>query len=181
MGNKKISLEAYISLEADWSQLKSILKNINGYPKWVLPRINERSSGDKFFIQFASITPAPNSTDTLDVDVFLSLPALKIPIRRMFRFELLPQTDDNVLTMQMTALASQDSAVKDLSGYAYFFKNPKNPSQVWVYLDVYVVLTHWLVYESLPERLLTREVGDRLKIIIENYQNYENIKGTKDP
>lgn len=181
MGNKKISLEAYVSLEADWLQLKSILKHINEYPKWVLPRINERSPGDKFFIQFASITPAQNLIDTLDVEVFLSLPALKIPIRRLFHFELLPQSDDNTLTMRMTALASTDSAVKDLSGYAHFFKNPKNPSQIWVYLDVYVILTHWLVYESLPERLLAREVGDRLRIIIENYQNYENTKGVKIP
>ncbi len=174
MGNKKITLEAFISLEADWNKLKKIATQVSDYPKWVFPRINDRGGGEKFFIQFASISALANHPNTLDIDVFLNLPALKIPVRRLFLFEPVPHPDSTVFIMRVTALAVEDSPVKDLSGFAYFFKNPKNPSQIFSYLDVSVVLTHWLVYEALPERLLTRDIGDRLKILMENYQNYEN-------
>jgi|688.fasta_scaffold1250164_1 hypothetical protein len=73
-------------------------------------------------------------------------------------------------------IPTQDSAVEDLKGTIHLFRNPKNPNQVWGYFQVSVVLTHWLVYESIPERLLYRETGDRIRIILENYQNFENTK-----
>ena len=176
MGNKRINLEAFFSAEADWNQAKKISEQIENYPKWVLPRINQRGDGEKFFIQFASISPDKKNKDILDINVYLDLPALKIPINRLFKFESISNSDKNVFTIKITAIASEDSPVKDLSGYAHVFRNPRNPNQVWGYLDVTVVLTHWLVYESLPERLLNREVGERLRILMENYQNYENTK-----
>jgi hypothetical protein len=180
MGNKKITLEAFVSMEAEWSLIKLISKQILEYPKWTFPHINERGDGDKFYIQFTSITNDPNNPNNIDIEITLALPGLKIPIHRSFQFEPVFPKDPNVFAVKATVLESKDSPVQDMFGYVYFFKNPKNPSRVWAYSDISVVLTHWLVYESLPERLLQRETGDRIRILMENYQSFENSKRESD-
>ena len=176
MGNKTIALEAFISFDADWNTLKKITQNIPDYPKWVMPRINERGAGDKFFIRINSIKPDEKKPNQLDIEVALALPGLNIPIQRSFSCQSVPSENPAVITMNVNTLPSKDSQVQDLAGYFHLFKNPKNPNMVWGYFQVSVVLRHWLVYESIPERLLQREAGDRIKIILENYQNFENSK-----
>jgi hypothetical protein len=173
-GNKKISLEAFISIEADWKLVPKIAQQISLYPKWVLPRINDKGGGEKFYIQFSNLTADPKDPSNINVDLILSLPGLKIPISRVFHFEYLPGSDPSNFIIKVTALESKDSPVKDLFGSVYLFRAPQNSYRVWAYLDFSVVLNHWLVYESLPERLLNREAGDRIRILMEEYQTYEN-------
>lgn len=181
MGNNTLTMEAFFAVEADWNLAKSISQEVSNYPKWVTPRINDRGGGEKFFIQFSNISASSKHSNSLDIDVFLDLPALKIPIKRIFKFEPINNPDKNVFSIRVSALAAEDSPVKDLSGYSHVFKNPNNPNQLWGYLTVTVVLTHWIVYESLPERLLNREIGERIRILMENYQNYENTKRGSQP
>jgi hypothetical protein len=180
MGNKKITLETFVSMEAEWSLIKLISKQVSEYPKWTLPHINEKGGGEKFYIEFTSIVSDPNDSSHIDIELALALPGLKIPIRRSFHFEPVFPKDNDVFAVKATVLESKDSPVQNMFGYVYFFKNPKNPSRVWAYSDISVVLTHWLVYESLPERLLQREAGDRIRILMENYQSFENSKRESD-
>ncbi len=176
MGNRKISLEAFISMEADWNILKRISQKVSDFPIWALPNINNRGSGETFYIQITGMKADPFNPNNIDLQLVLALPALKIPIGRTFHFDFPPTEDKNIFSMKITTLQAEDSPVENLSGYFHFFRNPQNPTRIWVYLDISVILTHWLVYESLPERLLSRESGERIRILIENYQSFENTK-----
>jgi len=176
MGNKKISLESFVSIEADWNLLQKIAKKISNYPIWALPNINEKGGGEKFYIQIAGMTVDPKNPNNLELKVVLALPALKIPIQRVFHFEFPTSPVKNSMIMKISTVDGEDSAVQDMSGFIMFFKSPKNPNLVWAYTNVSVVLTHWLVYESLPERLLNSELGERIRISMENYQRFENTQ-----
>jgi hypothetical protein len=133
VNDKKITLEAFVSMEAEWSLIKLISKQILEYPKWTFPHINERGDGDKFYIQFTSITNDPNDPNNIDIEITLALPGLKIPIHRSFQFEPVFPKDPNVFAVKATVLESKNSPVQDMFGYVYFFKNPKNPSKMKLY------------------------------------------------
>jgi len=174
MGNNTISLESFVAVEAEWNLLKRIAKQIPDYPTWALPNINDRGGGEKFYIQIASMKANAANPSRLELDVVLSLPALKIPIQRVFQIDFSESKDKNGFILKLSTVQVGDSPVKDMSGFIMFFKSPKNPNLVWAYLDVSVVLTHWIVYESLPVKLLNSETGDRIRILMESYQRFES-------
>ncbi len=174
LGNKRISLNAYVSFEADWKLLTTLTQQFSKYPSWILPRINEFAPGEKFYIQIISISPDVKFPNHLEVQLALILPGLNIPITRVFKFEPSLATDNSILSFKITALKSEESQVKDLSGYIHFYKDPNNPFRAWGYVDITVLLNYWLVYEALPEKILNKEAGERVRIIMENYQGFEN-------
>lgn len=176
MGNKTISLESFLAMEADWTLLQKIAARVSDYPTWALPNINNRGGGEKFYIQIAGMRTSPKAPQNIELDVNLTLPGLSIPIQRVFRIDFPSRNEKDVFILKVTTVAMGDSAVKDMSGFLMFFKSPKYPNLVWVYADISVVLSHWIVYESLPEKLLNSESGERIRILMENYQRFENTQ-----
>lgn len=174
LGNRKVELEGFVSLDADWNTIQTTAKKVSDYPKWIFPRINFRGKGESFYLLFNSMELVPEAPQDLKVEIALAIPAIKISVKKNFHFEFLPQANPNQWTLTTRIVDPSDSAVESFSGYAHFYRPPHRSGRVWCYLNLSLVFNSWVIYESLPERLLSTEAGERLRILMESYQTLES-------
>lgn len=179
LGNNTIGMEAFAVVDADWVMLRAIISNFAAYPNWIPKNINDRPGGGKYYVQLKDMRLNSSDPNLLETHLLIHLPALNLDLERKFKLEFEGLTKEDVYTLTAEGIPSAESPVAALSAYIQFFRPSKKDSKVWIYASGTVTLRNWLLYESLPERLLNRESGDRVQILLDNYLTEENRKRTE--
>lgn len=171
VGNRTITLDVVISTDGDYEYAKQILPDYKGWPGWALQRINEKPDGSSYIIQILSLTPMVEPSKML-TKIFVDLPVFKQSAERGLKFksEIGPKSS----TVSVETLPSEGGFIESLKGIGRVFPAEGRRDRVWFYFQGDVKLSSWLVYEALPEKLLKRETGDRIRRIMENYTREED-------
>src|SRR5690606_15532083 len=101
-----------------------------------------------------------------------NLPFLKKNRARTFSLAASPSKGGFSIVGETSVNAK--SSVKRARAFMKAYPSEKSPGVIWVMVKAVVEFRNWLVYEALPERVLLREVGDRLQYIVTNYETEES-------
>ncbi len=173
IGNRTVEFEGFISTEADFSLVKEIFNDIPHYPRWILPHINQRPSGDSYFIKLNDLVSGPNSSTSLIATLGFELPLFKREIPCHLNFK----TENRGNSFWLTINADPNIKSKYIESFSSIIQVfQKGEGHVWIYAIGNVQFRNWLLYEALPDRMLTRETGERLQIVIDNYLAEENFR-----
>jgi hypothetical protein len=169
--NRTIEITNFILAEMDPKLAPAILADYRHYD-WVLTDINRRPTGGTYFALLLGLSVEPQTPDPLIVKFAFDLPLFNKPHEAPFKMET--HTDRGVFTLNAEAMDTSGTfthaevALKlfpaPRSGYSYLFV--KGEAQ----------LRSWVLYEALPEKLLNRESGERVRIILDNYLREETAR-----
>jgi len=177
LGNRTLELELTAAIEADFEIVREVFSQVPSYPSWVLEGINDRPSGGKFFFQVLSLEADPKIPSVLHAKFLVDLPLLKHRSRRAFRFDI--RSGPQSFTQAIEALPLEEGLIETAEGVLKIFPAARAPDLVWVYFRGMAVLRSWLLYEALPERILKKETGERLEILLANYRKVEQRRMEK--
>jgi hypothetical protein len=166
-GNRTIEFESFISQEGDLKVVPIILGNFGEFGRWALKGINQRPGGGSYYLQIHSVTVDPKLPDILKTDSELSLPVFHKQIVR--EFKMTTEQKGDVFTLIGETLPHEQSPVESASGYLRIYPAEGVNNRVWIYVHGSAILRYWIMYEALPERLMTTETGERIQIVLDNY------------
>ncbi len=172
IGDRTIEVEGFIAMEGDIALAHQILSEPKAFSRWILPGINQRPSGGGYFVKVMALNLAPGSPNTLVTDLRFDLPLFKKDISCYM--DVKTEMKGKNLWFTATVHSMKGTYIEHFEAMIQFF--PKAGGQMWVYALGQVKFKSWLLYEALPDRLLTRETGERLQIVIDNYLNEENYR-----
>ena len=171
IGERTLEFEGFISTEADINLLKTIFKEPGQYNRWLTPSINKRPSGGEYMIKLQSFNLAPQATHTLIAKLLFDLPVFKREIECYMDIK----TEQKGNAFWLTATVDANRPGTYIEGFQTVIQVfPKGKGRVWLHALGNVKFKNWLLYEALPDRLLNRETGERLQIVIDNYLAEEN-------
>ena len=84
------------------------------------------------------------------------------------------------ITVYGETLVHPEASIAKAKGTLKVFRAPQ-PNRLWFYFTGESLFRSWIFYEALPERLLTRESGERVLTVIENYQQEEQRRRATPP
>lgn len=171
MGHRTITLEVTLSTHGEYALARDILPDIRGWPGWALEKINERPDGTKYLIQVLGLEPMPDPAMML-AKLFIDIPVFRQKTERALHFK--SERGPASATVEVETLPSETGLIEVLRGVGRVFPAEGRADRIWFYFQGEVKLRSWLVYEALPERLLKRETGDRIRRIMDNYVREED-------
>ncbi len=171
-GNRTIEMVNCIATEMDPRLAPAILADTRHYADWALNGINQRPTGGTYVALLHGLNVDPKTPDLLTVTFSFDLPLFRTP--RSAAFQMESSTEKGIFTLTAEALDTSgtfthaDIALK-------VFPAPR-PGFSWLYARGEAQLRSWVLYEALPEKLLNRESGERIRIILDNYLREENSR-----
>lgn len=170
MGNRTIQVEGLIAMDGDIALAQEILSDPKEFGRWLLPNINTRPSGGEYLVKVLGLDLLSGTTNHLVTKLRFDLPLFQKDIE----CHMLVGTERKEKWLQLNANVEsmQGTYIEHFHAVLQFF--PREKGKLWVYAIGEVRFKHWILYEALPDRLLTRETGERLQIAIDNYLNEEN-------
>jgi len=180
MGNKTIEMETMIATDGDPKLANAILTDFAHYRNWMLQGLNHRPAGGEYLLKIRDFAIKPGDPSVLVANVTFDLPLFKIDL--LYAIKVGTKKENDGLTITAEALPQPansglgESPIKSTEAFAKIFPAPKHRDVVWIYLKGRTVLNNWLLYEALPDKVLERETGDRLQIIVDNYHREESQK-----
>jgi len=172
IGNRTLELEVLISSDGTYPLASQIFGAWQHYSNWALKNINKRPSGGEYFLLVRGMKVAPKDKSILALDLFVDLPIYRKPLEREFRIKT--AEEKGVMTLTVESVLNEHSLLGAAKGFLKVFPAEGKPNRVWIYLNAKATLKNWLVYEALPEKLLTRESGERIQTVMENYLEEEH-------
>lgn len=180
LGDRTIQLDSVISLDGDFELIPKIMSNFGEYSRWLIEDINRSPSGRNYYMQVKNVAVDPNTTDIVRVFYSFNLPVFKHIGNRGFRLKA--DTKPKCFSIQAEGIPHEKSIIESTVGTLRVFKGPDQPERLWVSMRGQLKLRNWIVYEALPERLITREAGERIEIMLKNFQKEEErLKATQAP
>lgn len=170
LGDKTLRLETLISLEADLPRMISIFKDVKSYPDWIIRDINVNAEGDPYRMQVLSFKPN-GIENQLVLDMNINVPIIRRKITRVAEFS--PMDIDGTFVLKAEMHPTPEGMVESGLAHMYLVQATDDNSRVWVYIDGSLKLRNWLIYQALPKRLLQREAGERVDIVLRNYMAEE--------
>lgn len=171
VGNKTILFEAYIAVEADAKLTATILSDFKNIPNWALININNKPGGGTYYVKVQEIKPDPKDSSLLNGFFKIDVPVFKSVLHGVFK--LSSEEKASVFNFRGKMIPDTNSVLDSADAVLKSFPTPKKSPFRWIYVYSTVVLRNWLLYEAFPERLLKRESGERIQIVLDNYQNEE--------
>jgi hypothetical protein len=180
VGDRTVEFEAMLTLEADRDYFKEISRDFGTFQDWVLRNINVRPSGGNYYSKIRELKPFPNDPSLLHLMVAMELPLWKAIIERDFKFQT--SEKGNVFELRGDTVPHETSVIEKATGILTMVPHPTHPSSfVAIQLRATVKIRNWLLYEALPERILQRESGERIQIVLDNYHSEEERRRNRKP
>jgi hypothetical protein len=180
VGKNTVEFEAFISLEADSKLYKKILGDFKNYPQWAIKNINNKPSGGTYYIKIKELKVSPADPNLLIGIIFIDLPIMRHNF--IGEFKLSSEETPKSYTVIGKMISGPQSILESADGMMKIFPAENKPSYRWIYVRSNVVLRNWLLYEAMPEKLLKRESGDRIQIVLDNYLDEEDrLKSSQSP
>jgi hypothetical protein len=103
--------------------------------------------------------------------------------QRIRAFRMTSNTKDPGVSIFGEAILSENSPVKFTKGYMRVFPAENSKETLWILVKALVQFRGWFLYEALPEKLLLREMGDRIRRFTDNYVAEEALvrAGSRSP
>lgn len=176
IGDKTIEMQVMISMSGNIDKARSLFTDIEHIPDWALNNINLSTTGKPFYFKINNAIS--DGKDSLNFLFTLDLPIFKHKGSKKFKFVSKNIPYGFLVSAEATKEANSviSSAIADL----YVFSAERDPRQLWLAVLAKVTFNQWLLYEALPERLVTRESASRLERLILNYQNEEDKNYEKE-
>jgi hypothetical protein len=171
LGNKTIEMEAFLSTDGDLDRAAAILSDFAHYRDWALENINHRPAGGEYYLKLKNLNPEKTDPSKLVADLVFDLPIFKKEMSYTLKFDFKKTGKSLLITME--TMPKEDSPIKTVEAFIKILPDPKRPDWAWLYLKGRAVLTNWLLYEALPDRVLTKETGMRFQIVVDNYHKAE--------
>jgi hypothetical protein len=171
LGNKTIELEGYVSTEGDFAEVPSILSEIARYPAWAMDNINKSPSGADYHLHVNGLKADAKES------LLTFLYTLKLPVFEhtgQLTVRLTPEKNKDVFTLNIEMPVDEKSIIQKSETTIKIYPAEKDLNRLWIYILGQTAFKSWIIYEGLPERLVSRESGERLQIIVANYLKEED-------
>jgi hypothetical protein len=170
LGHKTIELQAFVSIEGNFEQAAQILANFQKDPSWALKGINDSPSGRSYYFKITKANPEP--PNILSFSFVLELPLYQH--KGVRKFKLTSKRADGSFLFEGESLPDPESVISSCSSRVYVFPAVGQPDRLWIAAMGRIEIKPWILYEALPERILTNESTERLETLIGNYQKQED-------
>lgn len=175
LGDGKIELELFAESEMDPQRARAILADFPRYGSWMLRDINRAPDGSRYLCQLQQLRTPPRTADLLEALYSFDVPLFHT--QRLVTFRLKSEAARESFTVLAESEDPAD-ALATADGVLKVFPSEKNPSRSWIYARGRVHLRSWLLYEALPEKVLSHETAERLRILLDNYLREESVRRT---
>jgi hypothetical protein len=175
LGNKVLQVDCFLSIAGDFETFKKVSSHLPGWRDWALIDINLPLPGQSEYI--LQLHDLLENTPSVMTSVF----SFNIPFFKNHRsrsFNTTTTLNDKALLIVGETLPAEKSAVKRAKAFMKAFPGENKTSHIWVNVKAMVEFNSWFFYEALPEKVLLREVGDRLTYLAQNYQREESRRRT---
>ena len=169
-GNQTIEIKNYVAIDGSLSSAKSILKNFGQYSNWALEGINQSPRGGNYFMRLLDVVWKKTEPEIVGIQFLFNFPLLKHTGIR--KFKVTHREDQSTFEIKANNVEQADPFVKSCEGIVKIFPTPQKKDKLWVYIHGKAVL-QWALYEVLPERVVTKEIGERVHTVLLNYQKKE--------
>lgn len=170
-GNKTVVFESVVAIEADAKQFTEILSDVKNYPKWALKNINVRPSGGNYYVKILDLISDPKDAAALKGLIRVDLPLFKHSLQALFK--VYPEEKKDVFTIRANIVPDERSVLVGANVILKAFPAPNRPNFKWIYVKANILIRYWLLYEALPDKLLNKESGERVQIVLDNYTDEE--------
>lgn len=171
VGNQTIELEGFSSLSGRLENFYSVAKDIPHYRQWALTGLNKKPAGGEYLLQILDLRVDPQKSNVLHALFGLRFPGIHQDLRRSFL--IIPTQQPRSVTVSCQSLDAPDLVLSSLVGYITAFSAPKDPERLWVYFKGVAKIRSWILYQALPERLLTQESSERIQTVLDNFSQEE--------
>ena len=178
VGKKTVELEAMIVAEGDMKYVPVAFGNWAGYSKWALKDINKKPGGGSYLLHVIDLWVEPGEKDTLRTHFRFDFPLFKKEIKRAFRMS--SSSTPKSFTLLGEGIPADDSPIGAANGLMKIFPAENKPGRIWIYGKGSAQFRNWLLYEALPERLFSKETGERMLIVLNNYLKEEDRLRARD-
>lgn len=180
LGNKTIRVETFISTEMDREKGAAILGDFERYPAWALRGINERPGGGEYRLKLLSLKPAPEDKSVLEIAYRFDFPLFRFSGKTRFKFRA--EHRENHFKVCTESVGDPDGLLRRAEGCARVFE-PEGGAKgrAWIHAEAIAVVRSQVLYELLPEAVLSRILGERVEKIVANYLEREDELGARAP
>jgi len=176
--DQTLHLECFITSDGDLKMLSEIARDISKYKTWALENINTKADGSKYLVQFMDMVwKAPKS---LQVFFSLEIPS-PIPNTPLFKqsgnrtFDLTFADSKESFHMIGSSLYHEDDPyLGEIQAELKAYREPKTKDRVWAYFKASAKIKWKIIFEAFPEKILSREGGDRVQKFVHNYVKEED-------
>jgi hypothetical protein len=168
----KVGYEGFLTLEGNIHQIPPILGKLEDYKKWILNGINQRRGGGSRFVLIHDLIFPSKASDMLNIIYSFSIPLFGSPRERLFR--ITKDTKGEVFTLCAESLTENDPVLESASACLRAFPAKDQKKNIWIYVKASAKLKSGALYALLPEKILSRELGDRMEVLLRNYQAEES-------
>jgi len=176
-GNNTIDLEGYAALGGTLENFYEIAKDVPSYRKWALQGINQKPGGGKYLVQILDLKPHPQRMNVLGALFGINFPGIQAKIEKDFLIHV--GRDRQSVTVACESLKAPDLILSSLNGFITAFEAPKQKERLWIYFKGRALLRSWLLYQALPEKLLSTESSERIQTVLDNFTGEEIKKPLK--
>ena len=171
VGNKTVRLEAFISAEGDMKHAQQIFSDYSRYSDWVLPNFNVRPSGGTYFFKLHSLQVDPLQKNRLKTTFQFDFPLFHSFMDR--DFDLTTSVENSVFLLEGVAVPKPTSNIQSAQGFMKIFQSPKYATHLWIYIQGSAVIRNPILYGLLPDNAMTKQIGERIETVVDNYQKEE--------
>ena len=177
VGNNTIDLEGYAALGGTLHNFYEIAKDVPSYRQWALNGINQKPGGGKYLVQILDLKPHPKRTHVLGALFGINFPGIQAKVEKDFLIHV--GKDRQSVTVACESLQVPDLILSSLHGFITAFEAPKKKERLWIYFKGRALLRSWLLYQALPEKLLSTESSERIQTVLDNFTGEEIKKPFK--
>lgn len=169
-GNKTLEIQSYASLETNLEKARTILSDAAHYSEWALTGINVNSRGDEYFMKIVDLIWNKSAPASVGIQYNFTFPLFKHAGTR--NFEVTTAGDKTFFEVLAKNSNQNDPIISSCEGRVKLFPSPYK-DRLWIYISGKAILKSWLLYEALPEKVMSRELGERVHTVLLNYQKKE--------
>ncbi len=167
MGNRTIEFDIFLNVDGRFPYAEKILSHFQEFNRWLLPGINVDPEGKNYYFQVLGLNPI--KPEVIHGNFFFNLPLFKKAMSRDFQALTQSTPTSFLLTAEALPDPDENSVVKTAKGYLKAYPSPNNGERLWLAVNAKVELNSSLLYHLLPHKVLLRESGERLRIVMKNY------------
>ncbi|MBY0369584.1 hypothetical protein K2X33_02790 [bacterium] len=166
-GDKTLEVESLLEIAGDLASFEMVAKDLPHWRDWAFEKINNPGEGQSDYIVqlHDAVSKAPEQMTAL---FSFNLPFFGKNRTRSFHIQ--QSKIPAGYRIQAESLLNTNSALKSAKVVADAYLATTKKNMLWVAIHATVVFKSWLIYEALPEKVVLRELGDRLSTIVANFE-----------
>lgn len=173
-----LEVDSALVFPGDFSTFKKVAPDFSHWRDWTLHDINLPPPADgEYLLQIHDIVE--KEPGTVSAIFSFNLPLMRNHRARSLQMKV--SQNPGAFLIEGETIPAEKSAVKRAKAFLKAFPAKDLPGHVWVQFKALVVFKNWFLFQALPDKVVLRELGDRLGYIAQNYQREEQRLKSGDP